>query len=600
MPIIIIYFECQMNDQKIVSINDLTVTFNVDDQVIHAVRDINLDIYEQETVAIVGESGSGKSVTALSVMRLVEFGGGSIDDGTIHFQRKSGELVDVVKAHTLLMRRLRGNEMSMIFQEPMTCLNPVFTIGNQIAEVLRLHQKMNYAEAMDSARDALEMVGIPDAGRRIKQYPHEISGGMRQRVMIAMALVCKPRLLIADEPTTALDVTIQAQILELIRKLKNDIGTTVVYITHDMAVVAEVADRVVVMKNGRIVEGAKVKKIFSNPSANYTKMLLAAVPKLGDRAYNANEEAFTPKKNNVLEVKNLVVRFPIRKGLLGRMIANLHAVENVSFTIAEGETLGLVGESGCGKSTTGKAILKLVQLTYGTIHLAGVLLNDLNSTSLRKQRRHAQMVFQDPFASLSPRRNAFDQVAEPLVIHGEMSKKQIRERVEYLINRVGLSKSQLRRYPHEFSGGQRQRLCIARALALSPKLIIADEAVSALDVSIQAQVLALLKELQSEFNLSYLFISHDIAVVEQMSDNAAVMYLGRIVEYGSCQQVFGSPVHEYTKTLLASVPIPDPTLKKEYVSKPMDNLPSLIFPKGTVPPELQYKEVSEGHFVAVM
>jgi peptide/nickel transport system ATP-binding protein/glutathione transport system ATP-binding protein len=542
----------------LLSVRNLRAAFETREGPIAAVRGLSFDVAPGETLAIVGESGSGKSVSALSILRLIEREGGKAS-GEARFLRRSGDVVDLMQADESELRRLRGNEISMIFQEPMTSLNPVLTIGRQIAEVLVLHQKLAPQAAMAEAERLLATVRIPDPARRLGQHPHELSGGMRQRVMIAMALACRPRLLIADEPTTALDVTVQAEILALIRRLQDEYGMALIFITHDMGVVAEIADRVVVMRHGEKVEENALGPLFAEPGHAYTRALLAAVPRLGDGSPQPHAAA-APK---VLEVERLVKRFPVRGGLLKRPVAMVHAVEDVSFSLQAGETLGLVGESGCGKSTTGRALMRLVEPTSGVVRIAGRPITGLGATELRLARRDIQMIFQDPYASLNPRLSVEDSVTEPLAIHRPgMSRRDRRDAAAELMRRVGLKPDHLARYPHQFSGGQRQRIAIARALALQPKVIVADEPVSALDVSIRAQVIALLKELQAELGLAYLFISHDMAVVEQMSHRVAVMNLGEIVEIGPSAAVFGAPRHPYTRRLLASVPIPDPARRR--------------------------------------
>jgi len=543
-------------------------------------------------------------------MRLVEFGGGEIAGGQLIFDRKEGGETDLAKSDQSLMRHVRGNEIGMIFQEPMTALNPVFTVGRQLTEGLRVHKNMSKSQAEARALELLKQVRIPEPERRLKQYPHELSGGMRQRVVIAMALACEPRLLIADEPTTALDVTIQAEILALIDRLKRETGTAVMFITHDMAVVAQMADRVVVMFRGNKVEEGPVEEIFANPQHDYTKALLAAVPKLGEMKGKALPEPMrllgVEQKNTapiegqsepLLKVRNLTTRFDVKGGLLRRTVAQVHAVEDVSFDVNKGQTLSLVGESGCGKSTAGRSILRLVEPLSGEINLDGTDVMALGQEALRNARQDMQMIFQDPFASLNPQMQLMDQVAEPLLNYGKRSKSEIRDRVEMLFDRVHLPKSFLRRYPHELSGGQRQRVAIARALALNPKLIIADEAVSALDVSVQAQVLNLMMELQADLGLSFLFISHDMAVVERVSHRVGVMYLGRIVEIGSRAQVFGNPQHPYTQALLKAVPIADPTNRKSERDLNFKPIPSPIHKVGHEPEPSRYDEVEPGHLV---
>ena len=599
-----------MLDKPIASINNLRVEFQTKDGPVVGVEDVSFDINAGETVCIVGESGSGKSVSSLSLMRLVEFGGGEIAGGTLLFDRKHGGEMDLAKGDQSMMSGVRGNEIGMIFQEPMTALNPVFTVGRQLTEGLKLHKNLSQSQADARALELLKQVRIPEAERRLKQYPHELSGGMRQRVVIAMALACEPRLLIADEPTTALDVTIQAEILALIDRLKRETGTAVMFITHDMAVVAQLADRVVVMYRGNKVEEGPVEDIFANPKHEYTKALLAAVPKLGEMrgkalpepmkllGQNQNDIASIQGTDEVLlSVKNLTTRFDVKGGLLRRTVAQVHAVEDVSFDLCRGQTLSLVGESGCGKSSAGRSLLRLVEPQSGEIVLDGVNIRALQGEDLRNARQDMQMIFQDPFASLNPQMQLMDQVAEPLSNFGKRSKSEIKDRVGMLFDRVHLPRSFLRRYPHELSGGQRQRVAIARALALNPKLIIADEAVSALDVSVQAQVLNLMMELQADLGLSFLFISHDMAVVERVSHRVGVMYLGRIVEIGSRQQVFENPQHPYTQALMKAVPIADPTIRKSERDLNFKPIPSPIHKIGYVPEPSVYNEVDPGHFI---
>ena len=599
-----------MLDQPIARIKGLRVEFQTKDGPVVGVENVSFDVNPGETVCVVGESGSGKSVTSLSLMRLVEFGGGHISEGQLLFDRKGEQEIDVVTTDQKLMREIRGNEIGMIFQEPMTALNPVFTVGRQLTEGLRVHMDLSKADADKRALELLREVRIPEPERRMTQYPHELSGGMRQRVVIAMAMACKPRLLIADEPTTALDVTIQAEILALMDRLKRETGTAVMFITHDMAVVAQMADRVVVMFRGNKVEEGTVEEIFENPQHDYTKALLAAVPKLGDmRGKIAPEpmkllgvkgqkiEPILGTDEVLLDVKNLTTRFAVKGGFFRRTVANVHAVEDVSFSINKGQTLSLVGESGCGKSTVGRSLLRLVDPQSGTINFDGVDFMALDSKNLRIARQEMQMIFQDPFASLNPQMQLSDQVAEPLRNYPGYSASEISDRVEMLFDRVELPRNFLRRYPHELSGGQRQRVAIARALALNPKLIIADEAVSALDVSVQAQVLNLMMELQSELGLSFLFISHDMAVVERVSHYVGVMYLGRIVEMGPRAMVFENPQHAYTQALMKALPIADPRRRKSEKDLNFKPIPSPIHPLSYEPEPSEYKEVEPGHIV---
>ena len=598
------------NIQPIAQFENLRVEFETRDGTVVGVEDVSFHINPGETVCVVGETGSGKSVSSLSMMRLVEFGGGSIAGGKLVFDRTKGGPIDVATADQSLMRSIRGNEIGMIFQEPMTALNPVFTVGRQLSEGLRVHKGMNNAEARAAALELLEKVRIPEAEKRLNQYPHELSGGMRQRVVIAMALACEPRLLIADEPTTALDVTIQAEILALIDRLKRETGTAVLFITHDMAVVAQVADRVVVMFRGNKVEEGPVEQIFDNPQHDYTKALLAAVPKLGEmtgtiyphpmRLLSDGAAKPAPIKGSedvLLDVRNLVTRFPLKGGLMRRITANVHAVEDVSFTLKKGRTLSLVGESGCGKSTVGRSLLRLGDPESGSVNINGIDVLAMEKTELHEARRHMQMVFQDPFASLDPHMRLIDQVAEPMQNYKTHTGSDLNKRVEMLFDRVKLPRSFLRRYPHELSGGQRQRVAIARALALNPELIIADEAVSALDVSVQAEVLNLMMELQVELGLSFLFISHDMAVVERVSHDVGVMYLGRLVEIGPRHKLFENPQHAYTRALMSAVPIADPKQRKGEAQLNFKAINSPIRPLEYVAEPSVYEEVSDGHFV---
>ncbi|WP_172299873.1 ABC transporter ATP-binding protein [Pseudoruegeria sp. HB172150] len=600
-----------MLDQPLVSVEKLRVEFETNDGTVVAVEDVSFEVAPGETVCIVGESGSGKSVSSLSLMRLVEFSGGEIVGGKLRFQVKKDENLDLAAADNDLMRTIRGNKIGMIFQEPMTALNPVFTIGMQLSEGLRVHKGLSKKEAAARAVELLRMVRIPEPERRLTQYPHELSGGMRQRVVIAMALACEPRLLIADEPTTALDVTIQAEILALINRLKRETGAAVLFITHDMAVVAQIADRVVVMFRGNKVEEGPVEQIFANPQHDYTKQLLAAVPKLGEMRGKTAPEPMRllgddthvegpvrPASDKViLDVKHLVTRFEVKAGVLRRTVANVHAVEDVSFAIREGETLSLVGESGCGKSTCGRSILRLVEPDAGEVILDGKDVIAMSERTLRNARRDMQMIFQDPFASLNPQMKLNAQVAEPLRNYFNLGTTEINDRVAQLFDRVHLPRSFMNRYPHELSGGQRQRIAIARALALNPKLIIADEAVSALDVTVQAQVLNLIMELQADLGISILFISHDMAVVERVSHRVGVMYLGRIVEIGPRASIFENPQHPYTISLLTAVPVADPTNRKSEGDLNFKPIASPIFPVGHEPEPSVYSEIGPGHYV---
>nr|WP_303646427.1 dipeptide ABC transporter ATP-binding protein [Erwinia amylovora] len=597
------------------SVRDLSVSFAREGQHIQAVKNLSLDVHAGETLAIVGESGSGKSVTSLALMRLVEQGGGTLDSGSIWFHRRQQPPVDLAILSQRQLRRIRGADMAMIFQEPMTSLNPVFSVGEQIAESIRLHQGKSHAEALAEARRMLDLVRIPEAKNVLARYPHQLSGGMRQRVMIAMALSCRPALLIADEPTTALDVTIQAQILQLIRVLQKEMQMGVIFITHDMGVVAEMADRVQVMYRGDVVETGSVEAIFSRPQQPYTRALLAAVPKLGSMsgrdlpakfpltdavatAAEAPQDTVDRQKAPILQVRDLVTRFDIRSGIFNRVKRRVHAVEKVSFDLRAGETLALVGESGCGKSTTGRSLLRLVANQGGSITFNGQRIERLSGPALSHLRRDMQFIFQDPYASLDPRLTVGYSIMEPLLVHGVARGQEAEQRVASLLERVGLQADHARRYPHEFSGGQRQRICIARALALKPKVVIADEAVSALDVSVQAQIINLMLDLQREFGIAFLFISHDMAVVERISHRVAVMYLGQIVEIGPRQAVFGHPQHPYTRKLMASVPVADPAHRRRERALLVDEIPSPIRALGDEPAVEPLIEVGTGHFVA--
>ena len=602
-----------MLDEKepLASFENLRVEFDTKDGKVVAVEDISFEIKPKQTVCLVGESGSGKSVSSLSMMRLVEFGGGSLAGGKLIFNRGDKGKIDVAVSNQSQMRKIRGNEIGMIFQEPMTALNPVFTVERQLTEGLMVHKGFSKKEAKKRALELMTMAKIPEPERRLKQFPHELSGGMRQRVVIAIALACQPRLLIADEPTTALDVTIQAEILALINRLKEETGTAVLFITHDMAVVAQMADRVVVMYQGKKVEEGTVHEIFNNPQHEYTKSLLSAVPKLGEMASKKYPEpmrlvgeketkALKPivgTNEPLLQVNILVTRYPVKGGVLRRTVARVHAVEDVSFTIMKGKTLSLVGESGCGKSTVGRSLIRLVEPTSGNVNLDGQNILSLNPKDMREARSNIQMVFQDPFASLNPQMMLIDQVAEPLRNYGTVKREVLQEKIGDLFDRVKLPRSFMQRYPHELSGGQRQRIAIARALALNPKLIIADEAVSALDVSVQAQVLNLMMELQVDLGLSFLFISHDMAVVERVSHDVGVMYLGRLVEIGPRQAIFRNPQHPYTQDLLKAVPIADPDKRKSERDLNFKPLPSPIHDLNYRPEPSVYRKVEKNHYV---
>ena len=619
------------SDRNVLEVQGLTVRFDTSERSVVAVKDLGFHVRAGEVLAIVGESGYGKSVTSLSVMRLIEHGGGTIASGKISFTRRNGGKLDLAKAADSVMRTIRGGEISMIFQEPMTSLNPVFSVGTQVAEAVMLHQGLSHAEAEAEALRMLELVRIPEAKQILKRYPHQLSGGMRQRVMIAMALSCKPSLLIADEPTTALDVTIQAQILQLIRQLQEEMGMAVIFITHDMGVVAEVADRVLVMYHGEAVEEGTCEQIFHNPRHPYTQSLLAAVPRLGSMRGTDEPAPFpllritdpeaeqlgtadmdeTPvdmpepaasapsvSDGPVLSVDNLITRFDVETGFWGKVKRRVHAVEQVSFNLYPGETLGLVGESGCGKSTIGRSLIGLETPRSGSIVFNGQELTQVSGSQLQKLRRNIQYVFQDPYAALDPRLTVGFSIMEPLLIHKVCSRQEAERRVGELLERVDLDPAMAVRYPHEFSGGQRQRVCIARALAMNPEIIIADESVSALDVSVRAQIINLLLALQKEFRIAFLFISHDMAVIERVCHRVAVMYLGQIVELGSRRDVFENPLHPYTKRLMSAVPIPDPSRRTMSHTLLTGEIPSPVRSADYEPVVAPLKEVSPGHFVS--
>ncbi|WP_202302880.1 glutathione ABC transporter ATP-binding protein GsiA [Dryocola clanedunensis] len=608
----------ELPDDRVLSIRNLSIRFRQDKVFSDAVRKLSFDLKRGETLAIVGESGSGKSVTALALMRLLEQSGGQVSGDEFLLRRRNKQVIRPNELSNSQMRGVRGADIAMIFQEPMTSLNPVFPVGEQIAESIRLHQGLDKRAAMLEAQRMLERVRIPEAKAILGRYPHQLSGGMRQRVMIAMALSCRPAVLIADEPTTALDVTIQAQILQLIRVLQDEMEMGVIFITHDMGVVADIADRVLVMYGGEAVETGSVEQIFRAPVHPYTKALLSAVPRLGamagqdlprkfpllnpsdpDKSEPETEQNTIPEgATPVLEVKELTTRFDIRSGILNRVTKQVHAVEKVSFDLWPGETLGLVGESGSGKSTTGRALLRLVENQGGSIHFNGQRIDNLPNAQMQHIRKDIQFIFQDPYASLDPRLTVGYSVMEPLLVHNVMPRAEAERRVAWLLERVGLLPEHAWRYPHEFSGGQRQRICIARALALNPKVVIADESVSALDVSIRAQIINLLLDLQREFGIAFLFISHDMAVVERICHRVAVMYLGQIVEIGPRREVFENPQHPYTRRLMAAVPVADPTHRRAKPVLLSDEIPSNTRSVGDDPYVAPLIAVGPGHFVA--
>ena len=590
----------------LLSVNNLNIEAHTRTGVVQVVKDLSFSIRKGETLGVVGESGCGKTVTALSIMKLLPKETLKISSGNIIFNNKA-----INNLSDSELEKIRGNEISMIFQEPMTSLNPLFTVGEQVAEVVRRHKNVSKERAWKRAIELLDLVKIANPEKKASDYPFQLSGGQRQRVMIAVALACEPKILIADEPTTALDVTIQAEILALINRLKDETGTAVMFITHDMAVVAQMADRVIVLYPGEKVEEGTVHEIFNNPKHEYTKSLLAAVPKLGEMASRKYPEPMRLMGKGdtqiikpiigtdepILSVKKLVTRYSIRGGLFQRIKAKVHAVEDISFTIMKGKTLSLVGESGCGKSTVGRSLIRLVEPASGEVYLDGQNILDLTVKDIRDARSKIQMVFQDPFASLNPQRPLFDQVAEPLRNYGIFKLQELQKRISDLFDRVKLPQSFMKRYPHQLSGGQRQRIAIARALALNPKVIIADEPVSALDVSVQAQVLNLMMELQADLGLSFLFISHDMAVVERVSHDVGVMYLGRLVEIGPRQAIFRNPHHPYTKDLLKAVPIADPSKRKTEREMNFKPLPSPIHDLTHDPKPSEYKKVAKDHYV---
>ncbi len=597
----------------ILSIHDLRVAFRgargAWNEVVHG---LSLTVAAGETVALVGESGSGKSVTSLALMRLLAPATSRITgevtlDGAAVLSLSEAEMV----------ARVRGRSAAMIFQEPMTSLHPIYTVGEQLIEALCCHRPMPRAEARRAAVALMERVRIPDAARRLDDYPHAFSGGMRQRVMIAMALASRPKLLIADEPTTALDVTVQGEILSLLKELQEDYGMAMLFITHDMGVVAEMADRTVVMLRGDVVEDGPTAQVFHAPRAPYTRALLASVPALGSMrgepvplrfpAIDPATGAATPGQplarqpdlgTPLLEVRDLVTRFDVHGGLLRRKVARVHAVENVSFAIHPAETLALVGESGCGKSTTGRSIIRLAGgISTGSVRLDATELFTLSPGRLRLQRREIQMIPQDPLASLNPRMTIGEALVEPFLEHRMGPATEARAKAARLMDQVGLNPAMLERFPHEFSGGQRQRLCIARALMLDPRVIIADESVSALDVSVKAQVVNLLLDIQERTGIAFLFISHDIAVVERISHRIAVMYQGEIVEIGPRAAVMETPQHPYTRRLIEAVAVPDPARRHLRRTQPPSELMNPIRPLDFVPPERRYREAGPGHFV---
>ena len=591
-----------MKQWALLELRELSVVFGSPGRARPVLSNLSFDIRPGETVAVVGESGSGKSVTALSVMRLVEDAGGTVIGGAIDFTRKSGERIDLVRQSEAAMRQIRGAEIAMIFQEPMTALNPVMTVGDQIAEAVVMHEGVSQYEARRAAQRMLDLARIPGAAQVLGRYPHELSGGSRQRVMIGMALSCRPRLLIADEPTTALDATVQVQILQLIRSLQEETGAAVMFITHDMGVVAQIADRMVVVRRGGLVEIGATAEVFVGPKQAYTRDLLAAVPRPGAMRGRPSPtpppQPAPPGSSPLIRLDQLTVRFGGATDLMGRVRSRVHAVERVSLDLQRGETLSIVGESGCGKSTLGRAILGLVKPHSGRVLYEGWDITEMRGEPARQARRNIQYVFQDSSAALDPRRTIGASIAEPLKIHRLERGSAIDDRVAELLRRVGLRPEHARRFPHEVSGGQRQRICIARALASQPKLIIADESVAALDASIRAQIVDLLIGLQAETGLAYIFISHDLPVVEQISHRVAVMRAGQLVEIGARSDVFEAPGHPYTRRLLAATPTPDPARRGRAEPLSDDDPPNPVRLVGEEPTLLPLMRLSDGHFVA--
>jgi peptide/nickel transport system ATP-binding protein len=581
-----------MQKEVLLEVKNLVTEFKSDGEYVKAVNDVSFTLHKGETIGIVGESGSGKSVTSLSIMQLIPNPPGRVFGGEMLYHSKDKGLVNLRNLPDEEMRSFRGNEIAMIFQEPMTSLNPVYTCGNQVMEAILLHQKVSKKEAKAKTIKLFEQVQLPDPERIFNVYPHQISGGQKQRVMIAMAMSCNPRVLIADEPTTALDVTVQKTILDLMLKLQREQEMGIMFITHDLGVIAELADKVMVMYKGKVVEQGPVLEIFSNPQHPYTKSLLACRPPLDKRLMRlpvsadfmktdeegnmleipttvseaVNSVIITKEqreaehkelysRSKILEIKNIKTYFPKNKTFFGKTIDYVKAVDDVTLDVYEGETLGLVGESGCGKTTLGRTILRLNEPTEGEIFFQRKDLLRLKPEDMRLLRKDMQIIFQDPYSSLNPRITIGEALMEPMQVHHILSNNnQRKEKVYELLNKVGLTEKQFGRYPHEFSGGQRQRVCIARALALNPKFIICDESVSALDVSVQAQVLNLLNDLKREFKFTYIFISHDLSVVKFMSDRMVVMNKGKIEEMGDADEIYLNPQSQYTKNLINSIP----------------------------------------------
>lgn len=581
-----------MEKQQLLEVKNLVTQFRTETEFVKAVNDVSFTLHRGETIGIVGESGSGKSVTSLSVMKLIPNPPGKITSGQIVYHTKNGHEIDLVKISEKEMSAYRGNEIAMIFQEPMTSLNPVMTCGEQVMEALLLHTPLTKQEAKKRVIELFEEVKLPVPEQMFERYPHQLSGGQKQRVMIAMAISCQPKVLIADEPTTALDVTVQKNILELLKNLQQQYQMGILFITHDLGVIAELADTVVVMYKGKIVEQGPVEQLFADPKHPYTKSLLACRPPLDFRVkrlpvvsdfmrrneqgeieeiktdvasalqqtiITANERKTAREQlyqgPKILELKDVRTWFPAKRTLFGKVTEYMKAVDGVSFDVYEGETLGLVGESGCGKTTLGRTILKLAEAVDGSIRYRDKDILNMSEEEFRDYRKNMQIIFQDPYSSLNPRITIGEAIAEPMKVHQVITGASERKaKVLELLKKVGLEEKHYDRYPHEFSGGQRQRICIARALALNPKFIICDESVSALDVSVQAQVLNLLNDLKKEFKFTYIFISHDLSVVKFMSDRMVVMQKGKIEEMGDPDEIYASPKSEYTRRLIDSIP----------------------------------------------
>lgn len=606
-----------VDNKKLLDVSNLSISFGSDPDSSHVVHNLSFELYEGQTIGIVGESSSGKSMTALAILGLLKYVGAKLSkESSIRFKSSvEGKTVELIGLDDKDLRKIRGNEISMIFQEPMTSLNPLMTVSAQIAESLKLHQEnLDTRSLHKKILTSLEQVRLPNARVLMHQYPHELSGGMRQRVMIAMAISCKPKILIADEPTTALDVTIQAQILQIIRELKAELNTSVLFISHDMGVISEMSDEVLVMCKGDKVEQNKRTEIFTNPHVEYTKNLLSSVPKIGSmqgipfpryfdlvgldiHKNQLLQEHRVHDSDPVLRVRNLTKHFDIKGGFFKKITHRVHAVENVSIDIFKGETVSLVGESGSGKTTAGKTIKMLLKPSSGTLEFHNQNMFNRSKQNTSKLYQKIQYVFQDPYASLNPRKKIGQSIAEPISIHNlATDSEDMRNQVELLLEKVRLEKTHFERYPHEFSGGQRQRICIARALACKPELIIADEIVSALDVSIQAEVLNLLMDLQLEEHVSFLFITHDMGVVERISHRVAVMYLGQIVEIGTRSDVFENPQHPYTKRLISSVPkILDERKDRIFLA---DDIPNTIRKIDDPLVPHSFLRVNKGHYVA--